>query len=152
MESKEIFAVILAALGIIIVISILSMVTKNGRSGEQSSEPEITQLTQQEPVYLETDIWDVLREQNTTTAVTEETLPEGTDVTAAAEGTTDTDVPLVTGDMTAIGMPQVEVGSTPDGETPASTVSDAGTETETTAVTVLQETQPAVQTYVLQLP
>ena len=42
MESKEIYAVILAALGIVLVIGILSMITKSVNPEQQESIPVAT--------------------------------------------------------------------------------------------------------------
>ena len=126
METKEILAVILAAFGIILVIGILSMITKKGAAGSEDSVPEITEVTSQEPVYLETDIWDMLREQNTTTATTEETTDvEGSDVTG--DGSETLPEGAETGDVT--------------GEGTVSAGTADGSETETTAVTEITETQ-----------
>ena len=47
MESKEIYTVLLAALGIILVIGILSLVTKPDSDTQQDSMPAITNATQQ---------------------------------------------------------------------------------------------------------
>ncbi len=92
MESKEIFAVILATLGIILVIGVLSLITKKDTETEQDPIPETTEITTPEPIYLQTDIWDQLREQNATTVTTDTTASAGSDMTgtetaALPEGT-----------------------------------------------------------------
>ena len=148
MESKEIFAVILAVAGIVLVIGILSMVTKKDKAGEQTSQPEITEVTQQQPVYLETDIWDVLREQNTTTDVTEVTLPDGSVSTDLPEGTAIEGTDL-SGDVSA---PESTDSALPE-DTLTETVPGSETVTETTAEagSVALPEEP-MQTYILQLP
>ncbi|MBQ9907289.1 MAG: hypothetical protein IJM46_11015 [Oscillospiraceae bacterium] len=139
MESKEILAVILAALGIILLIGILSMVTKKNEMTEESSVPAVTEVTQPDPVYFETDIWDVIREQNATTAATEETLEDGTPVTTGSDGETGT-------------LPEGAETLNPD-ESGILTESGAETETETTTVTeATADLTPKVQTYILNLP
>lgn len=148
MESKEIFAVILAVAGIVLVIGILSMVSKKDKAGEQTSQPEITEVTQQQPVYLETDIWDVLREQNTTTDVTEVTLPDGSVSTDLPEGTAIEGTDL-SGDVSA---PESTDAALPEGAI-TETVPGSETVTETTveAGSVELPEEP-MQTYILQLP
>lgn len=146
MESKEILAVILAALGIILLIGILSMVTKKNEMTEESSVPAVTEVTQPDPVYFETDIWDVIREQNATTAATEETLEDGTPVTTGSDGETGT---LPEGAET---LPEGAETLNPD-ESGILTESGAETETETTTVTEASaDLTPKVQTYILNLP
>ncbi len=148
MESKEIFAVILAVAGIVLVIGILSMVTKKDKASEQTSQPEITEVTQQQPVYLETDIWDVLREQNTTTDVTEVTLPDGSVSTDLPEGTAIEGTDL-SGDVSA---PESTDSALPEGAI-TETVPGSETVTETTAEAgIVALPEEPMQTYILQLP
>ena len=103
MESKEIFAVILAVLAVIIVISVLSMVTRRGTTTQEDSAPAMTELPPVTAITWETDIWDVLREQNTTTVLTEEIPPEVTAESDIAEGT----------EFPADGTGLLDFGSTP---------------------------------------
>lgn len=141
METKEILALVLAAFGIILVIGILSMITKKNDTTKEDSVPEITQVTQQDPVYIETDIWDVLREQNQTTAATEETAEaEGTGESGAETGTLPEGAVTgeVSGDVTG------EATGDVSGDVSAVTAEGSGSETETTAVT---EQSQVVQTY-----
>ena len=146
MEHKEIFAVILAALGIILVIGILSMVTKKPSTTEQSSAPEITEAPGPEPVYIETDIWDVLRDQNSTTVTTDTTMPLTPEGTVIYEGT------ILEGSDLVLNLTDLLTGETEPGvELPAET--GFGAETETTTVTeAMTEAPQPLQTYVLQLP
>lgn len=137
METKEILALVLAAFGIILVIGILSMITKKNDTTKEDSVPEITQVTQQDPVYIETDIWDVLREQNQTTVATEETAEaEGTEESGAETGTLPEGA--VTGEVSG------DVTGEASGDVSAVTAEGSGSETETTAVT---EQSQVVQTY-----
>lgn len=141
METKEILALVLAAFGIILVIGILSMITKKNDTTKEDSVPEITQVTQQDPVYIETDIWDVLREQNQTTVATEETAEaEGTEESGAETGTLPEGAVTgeVSGDVTG------EATGDVSGDVSAVTAEGSGSETETTAVT---EQSQVVQTY-----
>lgn len=141
METKEILALVLAAFGIILVIGILSMITKKNDTTKEDSVPEITQVTQQEPVYIETDIWDVLREQNQTTVATEETAEaEGTGESGEETGTLPEGA--VTGEVS--GDETGEATGDVSGDVSAVTAEGSGSETETTAVT---EQSQVVQTY-----
>ena len=145
METKEILALVLAAFGIILVIGILSMITKKNDTTKEDSVPEITQVTQQEPVFIETDIWDVLREQNQTTVTTEETAEaEGTGESGEETGTLPEGA--VTGEVSGDETGDVTGEATGDvsGDVSAITVEGSGSETETTVVT---EQSQAVQTY-----
>ena len=105
METKEILALVLAAFGIILVIGILSMITKKNDTTKEDSVPDITQVTQPEPVYLETDIWDVLNNQLfTTTTSTEQTDANGSAVTAVtgADGSAESTSPDESGATKAV--------------------------------------------------
>lgn len=129
MESKEILAVVVATLGIILVIGILSLITKSTDTTEQDSKPVVSEVSEPQPVYLQTDIWDVLRAQNTTTVTTETTNADGEIIID-------------------------ETGTLPEGETVPTDISQdvntaaadesAGSETET--MTVTEESIPQ-QTY-----
>lgn len=131
MESKEIYTVLLAALGIILVIGILSLVTKSDSDTQQDSMPAITNATQQNSNIQKTDIWDLLREQNTTTATTATSAVEfagsGTETGISSEGA---ETILSSGGIVV-------------------TESSPGSETETTAVTEPSNTAPVEppQTY-----
>ena len=139
MESREILAVIAAALGVILLIGILSIVSKKNQTTQEESAPVITEVTQPDPVYLETDIWDVIREQNATTVATEETLEDGTPVTTGSDGETGT-------------LPEGAETLNPD-ESGITAESGTETETETTTVTeITADLTPKVQTYILNLP
>ena len=144
METKEIFAVIIAVLAVIIVISVLSMITKRSGATKQDSSPEITEVPPITAITLETNIWDVLREQNTTTVLTEETLPESPDGTDIIAGT----------DLTGDDPGLVSIGSTPtdfplqnESQLPGSV-----TESVSTDITFAPITEQQVQTFILQLP
>jgi hypothetical protein len=149
METKEILALVLAAFGIILVIGILSMITNKNGTTKEDSAPEITQATQPDPVYLETDIWDLIREQNQTTVTTDETTEaggsgeSGEETGTLPEGAETGDVTgEVTGDVT--GDVSSDVSGDVSGFVSAITVEGAGSNTETTAVT---EQPHEVQTY-----
>ncbi len=107
MERKEIYTVVIAALGIILVIGLLSLFTKPDSKTQQNSMPAVTGATAQQSNASQTDIWDYLREQNTTTvttettaiesAVTTDTLPEGAETLPTQEGI---EIPIVSGEIT----------------------------------------------------
>lgn len=136
MESKEIYTVLLAALGIILVIGILSLVTKPDSDTQQDSMPAITKVTQQNSNFQETDIWDLLREQNTTTATTAtsavESAGSGIETGISSEGA----VTILSSDGIVV------------------TESSPGSETETAAVTEPSNTAPVEppQSYHLIIP
>ena len=72
MEKREIFAVIIAAVGICMLIGIIRMVT-GADMPDESSGTEPAQITQEPAVQVTTDYWDVIRaEQNSTAAETTE--------------------------------------------------------------------------------
>ena len=70
MEHKEVFAVIIAAAIVIIVIGVLSMIRGDQQTDETESQPAV--ITQAPAAVQQTDVWDMIREQQAviTTEVT----------------------------------------------------------------------------------
>lgn len=85
MEHKEIVTMVLAVALVIIVIGVLGMVTRNGGVEDSVAEPATT--PELPPITRETDIWDLIREQQAAMTTTE--------ATDAEEGTV-TDTVIVT--------------------------------------------------------
>lgn len=78
MEHREIFAVILAAALVIIVIGVLGMVRSSSGNREDSEEFAIT--TERPPITEKTSLWDMIHDQQAAMTTTE-TETETTTVT-----------------------------------------------------------------------
>ena len=121
MESKQILAVILAALGVIALIAVMRAVTGADKEPEESpAESSVTSTAAFATQTAATDYWDYLRQQQETTG----TDTTGTDETVPTE-------PEVTTALPAEDEPQTETtvsGSlTPSDETAPYIMSDAPT-------------------------
>ena len=140
MESKEILAVILAALITILIIGVLSMIKGRADASQNDSVPARTTVAEPDSVYMETDIWDYIREQNATTVTTAETAEEGLDETTESGEETGT---LPEGSDITLDPFDSDISTEPGIET----------ETETTTVTEMTEetvnNQP--NTYILEI-
>ena len=126
MEHKELFAVIIAAFGVIALIGLLTIV----RGGKKEPADDAGTQAQTTPIVLttaKTDIWDVLHDQQNTTTTPAETDENGSAVTTMTgeDGTPVTD----------------ETGTSPEGDLPA----DSGAEPAETAEgeTLPADTAPA---------
>lgn len=134
MDHKEVFAVIIAAFGVIILIAVLNM----ARSATKKPEDSETVPAQTTPIVLttaKTDIWDVLHNQNTTTTEAAETDENGSAVTTV-EGT----APADGSELPAETQPG-ETLPADGGTQPADT---QATELTLSAITAAPETAPAV--------
>ena len=144
MEHKELFAVIIAAFGVMALIGLLTIV----RGGNKDPQDDAGTQTQTTPIVLttaQTDIWDVLHEQQNTTTTPAETDANGSAVTTVTDenGAPVTDA---TGTTAEGGMP-AESGAQP-AETAAGETIPAQTEAESTAP--VTETQPGFTIVVVQ--
>ena len=140
MESKEILAVILAALITILIIGVLSMIKGRADASQNDSVPARTTVAEPDPVYMETDIWDYIREQNATTVTTSETAEEGLDETTESGEETGT---LPEGSDITLDPFDSDISTEP------------GIETETVTTTVTEMTEETVDnqpnTYILEI-
>lgn len=121
MEHKDIFALIIAAFGVIVLIGVLGM-ARGSKAEQEESAPLLT--TAVEITSPKTDIWDVLHNQQTTT--TEAVMTDESGQTIITD-TTGTGLPNESGIVTAETMPgetlpeQTTLSETVPAETVAST-------------------------------
>lgn len=145
MEHREVLAIIIAAFGVIALIGLMSIVRG------VKKEPDETTTTQMQttPVVLtqaQTDIWDVLNNQlSTTTTSTEQTDANGSAVTAVtgADGSAVTMAPGESMVDVSVTNP-AESGTLPGETIPADTAMNTAVPAETATMTTeaVQNTNP----------